>query len=182
MENKKILVLVGPSGSGKTSIGEILEEKGIPRLVTTTTRTARAGEVDGVDYYFRDFSAADKADFVEQTIYNKNRYGLTKAEVETMLEKNDLVHVSLDKQGADALEKVYPTETYIVFVKITEEEMIERMKKRGDSQDQINERVHYCRETKELLPPKQTDLIIRNIELEESAQTILGEVLKEVEF
>ena len=98
MKNKKIIVLVGPSGSGKTSIGQILEQKGIPRLVTTTTRPARLGEVDGTDYYFRDFTEQDMDEFVEQTIYNKNRYGLTKAEVESMLEKNDLVHVSLDKQ------------------------------------------------------------------------------------
>lgn len=180
MKNKKIIVLVGPSGSGKTSIGQILETKGIPRLVTTTTRQARIGEVDGIDYYFRDFSALDIDEFVEQTIYNKNRYGLTKAEVESMLAEHDIVHVSLDKQGALALEKAYPAETYIVFVKITEEEMIERMQKRGDSEAQINERVLFCRKTKELLPPEQTDLIIRNIDLEDSAQTILDELAKEV--
>lgn len=178
MKNKKIIVLVGPSGSGKTSIGQILETKGIPRLVTTTTREARLGEIDGVDYYFRSFSEADMDEFVEQTIYNKNRYGITKAEVESMLEKNDVVHVSLDKQGADALEEAYPEEAYIVFVKITEEEMIERMKMRGDSQAQINERVLFCRKTDELLPPEQTDLIIRNNDLEESAQTILDELAK----
>lgn len=178
MKNKKIIVLVGPSGSGKTSIGQILESKGIPRLVTTTTRNARLGEVDGIDYYFRDFSATNMDEFVEQTIYNKNRYGITKSEVESMLAKNDVVHVSLDKQGADALGKAYPDEAFIVFVKITEEEMVQRMKKRGDSQTQIKERVLFCRNTKELLPPEETDLIIRNVDLEESAQIILEELAK----
>lgn len=181
MKNKKIIVLVGPSGSGKTSIGQILDTKGIPRLVTTTTREARLGEVDGIDYYFRDFTELDKDEFVEQTIYNKNRYGLTKAEVESMLERYDMVHVSLDKQGADALKVAYPEETYIVFVEIAEAEMVRRMKMRGDSQAQIDERVHFSRQTKELLPPEQTDLIIRNIDLEESAQIILDELLKEAE-
>lgn len=182
MKNKKIIVLVGPSGSGKTSIGQVLETKGIPRLVTTTTRQARSGEVDGIDYYFRDFTELDMDEFVEQTIYNKNRYGITKDEVESMLKKYDVVHVSLDKQGADALGTAYPNEAYIVFVKITEEEMIERMKKRGDSQAQINERVLFCRKTKELFPPEQTDLIIQNINLEESAQIILDELSKEKEL
>lgn len=179
MKNKKIIVLVGPSGSGKTSIGQILEEKGIPRLVTTTTRKARLGEVDGVDYYFRDFSEVDMDEFVEQTIYNKNRYGLTKAEVESMLEKYDVVHVSLDKKGADVLGTTYPEEAFIVFVKITEAEMIQRMQKRGDSEEQIQERIKFSRKTDELLPPEQTDLIIRNIDLEESAQIILDQLARE---
>ncbi len=179
MKNKKIIVLVGPSGSGKTSIGQILDTKGVPRLVTTTTRKARLGEVDGTDYYFRDFTEADMADFVEQTVYNRNRYGLTKAEVESMLEKHDVVHVSLDQQGADALKAAYPEEAYIVFIKITEEEMVERMEKRGDSQAQIDERIRFCRNTRELLPPEQTDLIIRNIDLEDSAQIILDELAKQ---
>lgn len=182
MNNKKIIVLVGPSGSGKTSIGQILEEKGIPRLVTTTTRKARSGEIDGVDYYFRDFSTLDMDEFVEQTVYNKNRYGLTKAEVESMLEKHDIVHVSLDKKGADVLGTTYPDEAFIVFVKITEAEMVQRMKKRGDSQEQINERVKFCRKTDELLPPEQTDLIIRNIDLEKSAEIILNELTKEMKL
>lgn len=179
MKNKKIIVLVGPSGSGKTSIGQILEGKGIPRLVTTTTRSARIGEVDGVDYYFRNFSKLDMDEFVEQTIYNKNRYGITKKEVESMLEKHDMVHVSLDKQGADVLAETYPEETFLVFVKITEEEMVRRMKNRGDTIDQINERVLFSRKTEELLPPEQTDLIIRNIDLEDSAQTILAQLSKD---
>lgn len=179
MKNKKIIVLVGPSGSGKTSIGQILEAKGIPRLVTTTTREPRSDEVDGIDYYFRDFSEADMDEFVEQTIYNKNRYGITKAEVESMLEKNDVVHVSLDKQGADALEAAYPKEVYVVFVKITEEEMIERMKMRGDTQAEIEERILFSRKTDELSPPEQTDLIIQNNNLEESAQIILDELEKQ---
>lgn len=177
MKNKKIIILVGPSGSGKTSIGEVLEERSIPRLVTTTTRAARAEEIDGLDYYFRDFSEVNMDKFVEQTIYNKNRYGLTKAEVHSMLEKYDIVHVSLDKSGADALKKAYPKESFVVFVKITENEMIKRMQKRGDSEEQINERVVFARETDELLPAKETDLTIRNIDIEESAQMIINHLV-----
>ena len=54
MSNKQIVVMVGPSGSGKTSIGEVLSKNGVQRLITTTTREPRVGEVNGVDYYFRE--------------------------------------------------------------------------------------------------------------------------------
>ncbi|MDN6196337.1 MAG: guanylate kinase, partial [Atopostipes suicloacalis] len=105
MNDKKIIIIVGPSGSGKTSIGERLEKKSIPRLITTTTRPARSKEQEGVDYYFRKLSEMEISDFVEQTKYHNNRYGLTKAEIEAKLEKHDLVHVSLDKSGAKALKE-----------------------------------------------------------------------------
>lgn len=50
----KILIIAGPSGSGKNSILEGLLQQcsNCVRLVTATTRSPRAGEQDGVDYYF----------------------------------------------------------------------------------------------------------------------------------
>ena len=169
MTDKQIIVLVGPSGSGKTSIGKILTENGIARLITTTTRKPRNGEINGVDYYFREFSELDTDDFVEQTMYNGNKYGLTKEEVNSMLEKHDVVHVSLDQSGAEAVCKAYPEEACIVFVSITEEEMTHRMKNRGDSPEEIKERIDYCRKTNELTPPEMTDLVIINEDIQESA-------------
>lgn len=173
MTNKKIIILVGPSGSGKTSIGEVLEENFIPRLVTTTTRAARPGEVEGIDYYFRDLSEMDPNKFVEQTFYNKNRYGLTKDEVHSKLEEHKIVHVSLDRKGSKAVKEKYPNESFVVFVKITEDEMIERMEKRGDSKSQIKERVHFARENDELIVPKEADLVIKNKNVKESAKKII---------
>lgn len=165
--------MVGPSGSGKTSIGEVLSQNGVQRLTTTTTRDPREGEVDGVDYYFREFSQLDSGDFVEQTIYNGNRYGLTKEEVSNQLKQHDVVHVSLDQSGAKAVLATFPDEVYIIFVSITEEEMIRRMEKRGDSVEAIQERIRFCRATDELTPPDFADMIIINDNIEKAAKKIL---------
>lgn len=173
MVAKQIIVLVGPSGSGKTSIGEELAKKGIPRLITTTTRSPRKGEVDGVDYYFREFSNEDIDEFIEQTIYNDNRYGLTKAEVQTKLDRFDKVHVSLDQQGAEAVCEAFPEEAYIVFVSVTEDEMIRRMKRRGDTEEAIQERIAFSRATDELVAPDCANYEIVNHNIQESAQKIV---------
>lgn len=170
--------MVGPSGSGKTSIGEVLVKNDVPRLITTTTRKPRTGEVDGVDYYFRDFSAVDSDEFVEQTLYNGNRYGLTKEEVRSKLAQHDIVHVSLDKSGTEAICKTFPEEAFIVFVSISEEEMIHRMKIRGDALENIEKRVLFSRKTDELTPLECADLVIVNENVETSAQKILDEVAK----
>lgn len=176
MSNKCIIVMVGPSGSGKTSIGEVLSENGVQRLTTTTTRSPREGEVDGVDYYFREFSEIDADEFVEQTTYNGNRYGLTKDEVKNQLKDHDFVHVSLDQSGAEAVLEAFPNEAYIVFVSITEEEMVQRMEKRGDSEKAIKERIRFCRETDELTAPEFADMILINKNIELTAKQILENI------
>lgn len=178
MAEKRIIVLVGPSGSGKTSIGKILSKHGIHRLITTTTRKPRPGEVEGIDYYFRGFDEMKIDDFIEQTVYNDNRYGLTKNEVKLKLKKYDIVHVSLDQNGAKAVKRTFPEEAFVVFVQIDEEEMIRRMKKRGDSQVEIDERIAFSRRTNELVPPSYTDLVVENIDINTAAQEIIDSVMK----
>ena len=51
--------------------------------------------------------------------------------------------------------------------------MIERMRKRGDSEEKIAERISHSHENNELIPPKETDLIIENIDVELTVQEIL---------
>ena len=55
-ENNVLFILSGPSGVGKSTVGSslinFLGRDKIRRVVTTTTRPPRAGEVDGVDYFF----------------------------------------------------------------------------------------------------------------------------------
>ena len=55
-ENNVLFILSGPSGAGKSTVGSslinFLGRDKIRRIVTTTTRPPRAGEVDGVDYFF----------------------------------------------------------------------------------------------------------------------------------
>lgn len=173
MNRKCIIVLVGPSGSGKTTVGDALSEKGIPKLVTTTTRNPREGEQDGVDYYFRKPEELDSSDFIEQTVYNHRLYGLTKKEVEHALAEYDVVHVSLDKNGAKAIKTVYPEETVTVFIYVPLNEMVRRMKVRGDSEQRISERIDFSQETNELNPIEEADLIIENISIEQTVEFIL---------
>lgn len=176
MSGKRIIVLVGPSGSGKTTLGEELSKKGYPKLVTTTTRKPRHGETDGIDYYFRSEEDLDPDDFVEQTVYNDRLYGLTKAEVREALIHHPLVHVSLDRNGAKAMKAVYPEETFVVFVYVSEEEMEKRMKARGDKENKIAERIRFSQSTDELKPPEEADLVIENKTVEDSVERIVNAV------
>lgn len=166
--------MVGPSGSGKTTIGEELSKKGVVKLVTTTTRLPRAGEKEGVDYYFRNVEELNPDDFIEQTVYNDRVYGLTKAEVEQALAKHDVVHVSLDRNGSKAMKKYFPEETRVVYIQISKEAMEKRMRKRGDSEEKINERLAYSNRVNELVPPEEADLVVENIDVKKTVEEIIN--------
>lgn len=49
-----LLILAGPAGSGKSTLCDRLVQAGMgfSRVVTTTTRRPREGEVNGVHYHF----------------------------------------------------------------------------------------------------------------------------------
>ncbi len=51
-----LYIISAPSGAGKTSLVKALLERlgGVTVSVSHTTRAARPGEQDGVDYYFTD--------------------------------------------------------------------------------------------------------------------------------
>jgi guanylate kinase len=49
----KLIVITGATGTGKTTVsGYLRDNYRIHRVMTHTTRPARTGEKNGVDYYF----------------------------------------------------------------------------------------------------------------------------------
>ena len=105
-ESGYLLIVSGPAGSGKTTICErmLKEVPGIERVVTSTTRFPRSGEVDTVDYYFFDhdtFQAKIDADaFYEYAHVHNKLYGTLKSEVQAKLAVGIDLLLNIDVQGA----------------------------------------------------------------------------------
>lgn len=138
-----IVLLVGASGSGKTTIGKELEHRGFNQLVSHTTRPMRDGEIDGKDYYFlenRNYEIKD-IELVEYSEYSGNEYGLSKKEIENKLSINDNVYFICDRYGAKQIISEYPNETICFWIDISMEDMLFRLKDRGDSDGDIVKRL-----------------------------------------
>jgi guanylate kinase len=155
-----LIVISAPSGGGKTTLCEQLlsADAHFTRAITCTTREARPGERDGVDYYFLaagDFLKRVQAgNFLEHATVYGNSYGTLKAEVLGKLRSGKHVLLAVDVQGAATIraraEADEELRRALVAVFLTPPSLTvleERLKKRGkDSKSAIQKRLSVARQ------------------------------------
>ena len=169
-----LLVLAGPAGSGKTTLCERMvgEVPGFSRVITTTTRPPRPGEIDGVHYYFltpAQFDAKVAAgEFLEWAwVHQKNRYGtLASAVLEPLAQGRSLV-INVDVQGVENFRQAARENPLLalhlgtVFIDVPLSILRRRMEKRGqDSAAEIAHRLGTAE--RELQEAGKFDFIIRS--------------------
>ena len=132
------LIISGPSGVGKTSVARALSggSERFALAVTSTTRAARPGELDGRDYHFlsvEEFDRLVKNDgFIEHVSARVAQYGLTKAELERIWKDGRVPILVLDPDGMDAVKALYP-QALSVFIDAPSAVVTERLLARGDT-------------------------------------------------
>ncbi len=171
----ELFVISAPAGGGKTTIVNMLlkEVPNLVRAITCTTRKPRDGEEDGKDYYFltkEAFEESIKNDkFLEYAKVHDNYYGTPKDEVEKLLNEGKDVILIIDVQGMRQLRKKIKLNA-IFILPPSLEELINRMKKRGESEEEIKKRLETAK--KELPAWKEYDYVVVNDVLEEAKENI----------
>jgi len=106
---KKLTTLTGPSCAGKSTLEKMMAERGCMKAVSTTTRSPRAGEVDGVDYYFvskeKFLTMATLDMFIEMVKFGEHHYGVTVAELERLWMDGEHVVLVCEPVGAEQIQK-----------------------------------------------------------------------------
>ncbi|MBR0576844.1 guanylate kinase [Proteiniclasticum sp. BAD-10] len=156
-----IYIITGPSGAGKTLVGEYLKSKGLRELVSHTTRAPRPGEKDGEAYHFVDRETFQSTPKVEESEYAGNLYGVSRAEVDAKLCLGDVVAVT-DFRGARSFKKHFGDEVRVIFVDSSVKNLRQRMKKRGDSPENIRRRILHRRNSRETGHRLFADYIVDN--------------------
>lgn len=139
MKNNRglLIVISGPSGAGKGTICKALLEKRDDLFisVSATTRSPRAGEVDGINYHFltkEDFiSRVENNDFLEYAEVHGNMYGTPKFKVEEMLAEGKNVILEIDIQGALKVKENFSEGVFIFILPPSMEELKQRIINRG---------------------------------------------------
>ncbi|HEV2061616.1 MAG TPA: guanylate kinase [Solirubrobacteraceae bacterium] len=173
----RVVVITGPSGVGKGTLIRALRER-VPELelsVSATTRRARPGETQGVDYHFLaddEFvrRVAD-GDFVEHAEYSGRRYGTLRSELERRTSGGIPVLLEIEVQGARQVREAMPEALQIFIAPPSEEALRARLVGRGtDDGDEVERRLRVARE--ELAAQDEFAHVVVNDRLEDAADEL----------
>jgi guanylate kinase len=179
-----LFVVSAPSGTGKTTIVERLVQL-VPDLALSrsyTSRVARAGESDGVDYNFvsrpRFEDMAARGEFLEWANVFGNLYGTCAEDVERHLDEGrDLVLV-IDVQGARQVRANCKDTVGIFMLPPSFEVLEQRLRGRSkDSEQAMQRRLQTARD--EVAAFAEYDYVIVNDELDACVDRLRSIVLAE---
>jgi len=156
---------MGASGAGKGTIIAKMRElrpNSFGFSVSHTSRKPRPGEVDGVNYHFRDRAEIDKliaeGAFLEHAEVHGNVYGTSEAAVRKVLEDGRICIIEIDVQGAAQLRKRGFRAHYIFIDVPSEEELERRLRGRGTEKESDIE-LRLANAKKEMEASRQPGLV-----------------------
>lgn len=179
MKKGTFFVLSGPSGSGKgTVLQEVLRKSDrIVYSVSATSRSPRAGEVDGINYYFKsreEFETLIKADaFIEYTETYGNYYGTLKSEVEKAIVNGKNIILEIDPVGARNVRAHYPDAVLMFLVAPDLEVLSSRLSGRG-SESVETFKIRHDAALSEMENATLYDYVVVNDFVERAADDILA--------
>lgn len=138
-----LFIVSAPSGAGKSSLVKALlaEVSGIGLSISSTTRPARPGEQDGVDYHFIGVPQfehlREEGGFLEWAHVHGNYYGTSKAWVESQMAADRDVLLEIDWQGAEQLVRKVPNVVSIFILPPSMEELERRLRGRGTDAEEV---------------------------------------------
>jgi guanylate kinase len=138
MENGSLYIISAPSGTGKTTILKrvISELDNVVFSVSHTTRAPRAGEKNGVDYFFVNEDSfkimQQQGDFLEWAEVHGNFYGTSSYAVKGIIEKGKDIILDIDVQGArQVMDKVGKKGVFVFISPPSLQELEKRLVSRG---------------------------------------------------
>ena len=179
-----LFIVSAPSGAGKTTLVELLVER-TPHLKMSrsyTSRIARQGEADGVDYNFvhraRFEAMIAASEFLEWAEVFGNLYGTCAADTERMLAAGDDVVLVIDVQGARKVRSRGLAATTIFVMPPSPGILEQRLRGRSkDSEGDIQQRLLVAKQ--EVASFTEYDFIVVNDHIDAAAERLQQVVLAE---
>ena len=182
MKQGCLIVVSGPSGTGKGTVCAALlsAHPEIAYSISATTRAPRAGERDGVNYYFRTKAAFERmiaeGALLEWAEVYGNYYGTPLPPIQEKLAAGQDILLEIDTQGALKVQERFPDGVFIFLLPPSLEELRRRITGRGtESEESLARRLAAARD--EILLGKRYRYAVLNDTVEAATdriQTILA--------
>ena len=138
-----LFIIAAASGTGKTSLVKALvaDADRLDVSVSHTTRPARPGEVDGVNYHFTSreqfLTEVAAGQFLEHAEVFGNLYGTSRTWVEQQLASDHDVILEIDWQGAQIVRELMPQALSIFILPPSLPALAERLNGRGTDSNEV---------------------------------------------
>lgn len=187
-ERRGILFIISaPSGTGKTTLCKQLTANipGLWHSISYTTRSPRAGEEHGREYFFTDEptfqSMIDRHEFVEWARVYGHLYGTPRKTLADKIDQGIDVLLEIDVQGALQVKKKFDDAVSIFILPPSMTVLRQRLQSRAsDTTEEIQRRLQKVKE--EVWSYREYAYIVRNDDLTRSLRDLenifLGERLK----
>lgn len=170
---KRLIVISAPSGAGKTTITKRILDAHTSELtfsISATTRPMRAGEHNGIDYYF-----LTKDEFLQKIKDNElieyeeifgNYYGTPVSEIERAKSQNKRLIFDIDVKGGISIRSRFPDDSLLIFIEPPSLDVLrERLTKRGaDTPEVIEQRLARAKMEMEMAEMYECRIVNDNLE------------------
>ena len=176
-------MLSGPSGVGKSTLCRRLVRHvpGLRFSVSYTTRSARPGEQEGVDYHFvpeRVFrKLQEEGEFLEWARVDGQLYGTSRAQVNRSLRRGEDVLLDIDTQGAEQVRRSVADAVFIFMLPPDPAALRERHRRRGTDPRARARRLELAR--CEVLQSERYDYLVFNAHLESAFRDLKSIIFAE---
>ena len=129
---RKIFALIGPSGSGKGFFAEVFKELSIEKSISCTTRKKRAGEIEGINYFFVDEKEPAFLERLNESPAHDFHRGVYYFTEKGEFDKDVNIYCEMSRKGIFDLRNFFGEENVVcIYIYSEPEECEERIKRRN---------------------------------------------------
>ena len=176
-----LVVISGPSGVGKDAILLELKQRTLPLyfVVNATTRSRRADEREGIDYFFvsveRFQQMIAQGELIEYALVYEDYKGIPKAQIQAAMESGKDVVLRVDVQGAARIRSICPGAVLIFILPTDEEEWLKRlMERKTETAESLKLRIATAAEELKRVPEFDYTVVNSHGRIKETVDTILS--------
>lgn len=165
IESETVILISGASAAGKTVCSKMMIDvfDFYLKVITDTSRFPRPGEINGVDYHFREKDEMEirieQGKYLEYNIYAGNYYGSSIEAIQDIWNSGHLPIIVIDMNGALAIKRRFPN-SKIIFLERDKDILVKEITDRDCSEEERQKRI--LRLDCDIETSAQADIIIRN--------------------
>ena len=180
----RLFVVSAPSGAGKTTVVSrlIASMTDLRQSRSYTSRRARPGESDGVDYNFvsreRFESMIAGGQFLEWAEYSGHLYGTAVLDTDRELETGTDLVLVIDVQGARQVRRHRRSSVLVFLLPPSFDALEMRLRSRGeDAEEQIRRRLETARQEVAAVP--EYDYVVVNDDIDACVERLRAVIVAE---